>query len=328
MKLLARIALPVIFLAVLIALIYRAKSKHEPEFQGEPLSVWLVTLIHDTPRIDSNAVIALRTMGEPAVRHLTEMVENENSILTKLLLKRSHNSPFLAQFVHNKSWNRQLAAQALGEIGTNAAAAIHALEKMSRDSSKAVASAAIGALILIRNEPVENYVAAYLDYPNNRSNGAYGIRALMSLGPHAKVAVPVLLQQLNSTNSALRRSAITLLGYIGVECSQCVNALTNFLKDPDPMVRHSAVSSLALLGTLAKPAAAAVAELLDDPDALCQGEALFYFEMVLTPEEFAPYRAHVERLTNAPNETTAALAANLLREKARETPTERAPVKN
>lgn len=289
--------------------VYLATRDHEPSYSGKPLSVWLNQLDSKRPRLDHEAITALRAMGEPAIRRLIHTVESSDSDLTLTLSQL----PVMGDLWPARYWHRYLATTALGEIGANAATAIPTLEALRHQADPNLSRAASAALVLIRNDSIASIVADYADYANTNSSKAFGL--LLALGPHAREAVPVLLRELQSTNERIRLRASILLRGAAIESPEGVSIFTNLLSDANNSVRVQAIGGLANCGAMAKAAAPLVAKFLDDPDDAAQSSALVFLWTVLSPEELSPFRAKVETMTSSTNETTRIWAERLLRDK-------------
>jgi hypothetical protein len=312
-KRIALAIIAVVTVAICVALL--AKSEPEPEFGGQPLSYWIFQASAHAPRRNPEAIRALRTMGEPAVQRLTRIVEREDSALRLFIAKHGDKVPMLNENLPAKYWFRIFAAQALGAIGTNAASAIPALEKMAADNDRMLASAARTTLVLIKGEAIDSIIATYLNYADRtNSSNAYG--TLLSLGPYAEEAIPTLLVELESTNQIIQLKAMTLLENVGAESEHCVSVMTNLLSDPDYSMRYSAAQALANSGPLAKHATPLVVRLLDDPKAICRSSALMFLYSVVETNEFAPYQTAVQRMTNDPEESVRDAARFVLEKKA------------
>ena len=243
MKRPASIVLVSVAMVVLVVSYLLARHKPEPVFNGKPLSYWMFQSVADYPRRNKAANEALQKMGQPAVEALTEAVEREDSFLRKQIAKHDDLIPILNRNIPSKYWYRWLAAHALRGVGTNGASAIPALEKMSLDSDKILSSNARATLLLVKGEPIEKLVTDYQDR-SNRTNYAKAFGILLQLGPYAEAAIPILLAELQSTNSRIRSGAVTLLGSVGVESEVCVAAMTNLLNDPDSLIRSTAANAL------------------------------------------------------------------------------------
>lgn len=312
-KVIAVSVVAMVAVAVLVTLL--TKSEPEPEFKGRPLSYWLVHNFVNYPRRNPEAIHALREMGQPAVKRLTEMVEREDSFLRMQIVKHGDKLSVLNENLPIRYWERYYAALALGSIGTNAASAIPVLEKMAAGDDHDLARAGRAALVLVRNESIRELTAKYLDRSNATNFGdAYGI--ILQLGPYAEEAIPVLLKEMQSTNNRTRLMAMTLLENVCVESELCVPVMTNLLSDSNPLIRCSAADALANSGRLAKDAAPLVVRLLDDQDYLCRCSALGFLYSVASSNEFAPYQARISLMTNDSNELVRDWAKKVLREKA------------
>lgn len=311
-KIIAVTVAALVTVAILATLL--TKPEPEPEFGGRTLSYWVIQNIADHPRRNPEAIHALRAMGQPAVRRLTDLVEKKDSFLREQIAKHGDKLPMLNENLPSKYWDRYLATHALGAIGTNATSSLPALEKMSADPNKTLARAARSAITLVKGEPMEKLLADYLNYSDKtNSSRAFGI--LMELGPHAEGVIPALLAELQSTNSRIRTRALQTLVSVGAESKSCVSVMTNLLEDGDSTIRYSAVDALANSGPLAKGATPLVVRLLDDQDDLCRSSALMFLYSVVASNEFAPYQTRVQQMTNDPNETVRGMAEVVLREK-------------
>jgi HEAT repeat protein len=314
MKAPMRIGLAIGLSIVLTLAVLFLPPKPEPKHGGRPLNDWLTQLVSTYPRMDPDAVQALNAMGEAAVRLLIPTAENDDSPLKKKILAHADRFPLLEDVLPSKFWGRYIAVKALGEMGTNATPAIPTLKKLERGDDPMLASAARAALVLIQNQSIEAIATDYFDYqtPTNSSN-AFGL--LLELGPHAKSAVPRVLEELQSTNGRVRIGAALVLRHIGVESPECVPVFTNLLSDPDRLMRIAGIDGLANCGPMATSAAPAVVELLEDPESLCRSSALIYLLRVIPPQAFAPYRLMVQGATNDPDQMVRLLAGRVLQEK-------------
>ncbi len=76
-------------------------------------------------------------------------------------------------------------------------------------------------------------------------------------------AVPGLVDALRSTDSEMRRRAVTTLGRIGPDAAGAVPALVALLNDPDPRVSLAAARALGQIGPHAAPAVPALIQRLE-----------------------------------------------------------------
>lgn len=284
-------------------------SRDEPKYGGKNITEWLPELFFKNyPQRDPEALHALQAMGQPAVLYLAKIAETDDSAITAKSLQYASRFPAIEQFVPTKYWWRYLAAKALGELATNASAAVPALEKMARHSDPNLSRVAAASLVLVRDQPIEELIAAY-----STNSRAYGI--LMELGPHAKLAMPTLINELESTNSRVRIRAVIALKAVGKESPECVSVFTHLLSDTNDLVRSQAIDGLTACGDMAKSATPAVVRLLDDPSDSCQMNALMFLYQTASPMEFAPYQSKVQSLTASTNELTRMWAETVLAEK-------------
>ena len=317
MRISARIGLATFVLFAAAVAVFKFTRIPQPEHNKKSVTAWMLELFSTYPRRNAEAIQALRAMGDPAVRQLAEIVEREDSALSKKLLKHADRIPVIAEVIPNKYWYRTMAAMALGELGTNASAAIPALKKMSNDADPNLARVAAAALALVQNESIGKFISVSLDYESTNSVKAYGL--ILSLGPHAKAGIPAYLKEVESTNNRIRVRALTVLDRICTESPECVPVFTNLLTDPDGLIRTLAIDGLSSCGEMAISSAPTVAELvLNDPNAACRSSALIFFQRlqrIVPASEFEPFVGVVRRATNDVDEVARGLAWQILNEK-------------
>lgn len=263
--------------------------------------------------MDAEAVEALNAMGEPAVRSLVIAAEREDSALKTKLLQHSDTFPIIGELFETKYWDRYIALIALGEMGTNASTAIPLLKRIESCDEPMLAKAATVALVLIERRSIETIAADCFNYESTNCSKASGL--LRQLGPHAEVAIPKAIEELNSSNERVRLHSAILLQYIGINSPICVPVFTNMLNDTNHLIRTYGLNGLANCGRMGLSAAPLVETLLDDANSTCRSAALLYFLRVIPDNEFEPYRQAVVRATNDINETVRILAEKVLREK-------------
>jgi len=303
-----------IALLLVTAVVFKITRSPQADHNKKSVTDWMIELLSTDSWRDAEAMQALRAMGEPAIRQLAEIVEREDSALSKKLLKHADRIPAIAEVVPSKYWYRYMAAMALGELGTNASSAVPALRKMSNDSDRNLARVAAAALVLVQNEPIEKIISASLEYDSTNVSKAYGL--ILSLGPHAKEGIPAYLKELESTNSQIRLRALTILEHICTESPECVPVFTKLLTDPNGLIRTLAIHGLSNCGEMAKSSASAVAELvLKDPTASCRSGALIFLKRVVPASEFEPFASLVRRATNDVEQVVRDLAWRILNEK-------------
>jgi len=133
------------------------------------------------------------------------------------------------------------------------------------------------ALILgrIRHAPSVQHLADHLNDPEHEVRTA-AERALTDMGG---VAVPALLNRLNDSNPAIRRTAAAVLGEIGDP--RAVKPLLGTLSDDDIGVRQSTAEALGALK--AEVAIPFLVKLLDDNVPVVRSSALTGLDRMGTP---------------------------------------------
>lgn len=124
---------------------------------------------------------------------------------------------------------RRTAAKELGELGSEARAAVPELSKALRDRD-----------LFVRR---------------------FAAEALGQIGPDAKAAVPALAMAMNDERKEVQLAAVEALGKLGPDS---IAALTSALKDTnkDPTVRKKAAQALGKAGLRARSAVPALADVL------------------------------------------------------------------
>ena len=144
---------------------------------------------------------------------------------------------------------RWRAAEALGKLGPDAAAAVPALVD-ALDRSDMLAQEAAKALGRMGGaaRPAVSALASALtrDDVYLRREAA---KALVKLGPDAEEAVPVLVEALRDKDRTVRAESCKVLGRIGPAARSAVPALKALLRDPDDLVRVQADEALRRIGS-------------------------------------------------------------------------------
>ena len=121
------------------------------------------------------------------------------------------------------------------------------------------------ALMKIKQEPPDALIEKLKDtrdweawYQNAITVGQFGYRA--------EPAIPILLEALQHTNSAIEVHALVALGMIGRQPDRCIPAILPFMTSPSLDYRQKAILALRLFGTNAFRARTAIKSALADPD--------------------------------------------------------------
>jgi HEAT repeat protein len=234
------IAVAVLLVAITGVVGRQLLRSREPVYQGKRLSGWLMQYMANhwvagqNSELDKQAQSAIQQIGTNAIPALLRMLRAKDSALKANIMglvarRRIIKIPFMSA----RSWNWAATAgfEVLG----------------------AKAQSAVPALVRITNLNIS---------PTSKASA---IRALGSIGPPAKEAVPSLLQWTTDANYDVRFSSIYALAQIGAEPERVVPVLIRALKEPDIDVQTKAVSALEHFGLDAKPAVPALLELLSRP---------------------------------------------------------------
>jgi HEAT repeat protein len=153
------------------------------------------------------------------------------------------------------------AAQALHDLGPDAAGAVDALiEIINRDDDRN-RMPAVFALIGIGPKAAKA-VPVLIEATRHKTDfhtQYQACRALGAIGPQAKSAVPALIELFNHGAPSVRSHAALALGGIGPEIGgEAIERLITALGDRNQVVRQRAVLALGMLGPAAKSALPAI----------------------------------------------------------------------
>ncbi len=135
---------------------------------------------------------------------------------------------------------RQAAGRALGRMGDGARPALASLETALDDSELTVQLAAAWALVKL--DPGARKYVPVLSATMQAGEGGT-ILAVGNLGPEAEWAVPILAKLLQDKRAGVRRLAAEALGKIGPQ-GDATAALEQATRDADDQVRAAAESAL------------------------------------------------------------------------------------
>jgi HEAT repeat protein len=212
-----------------IGTVVLVKHFSEPSFEGRTLTDWIQHGGYDDENRDLAGV--LRVMGPKVIPFLLEDLFATDSKF-KLLLAELESKQSIVELPF--TWASQRRANA--QIGLEA----------------------------LRGEPqLETLVPSILQRLKTAPDIQFRcdlIRALASIGPQAKEAIPFLLTSLKDTDGDIRLASAFALGNIGGNPERVVPALLATLHDPNHYVRNVTINMLARLGVAAKPAIPALLE--------------------------------------------------------------------
>jgi hypothetical protein len=270
-------------LAIVIGLLILPSREHEPEYQGQPLSHWV--LLSQRAIQSDEADKAISEIGTNALPLLLKWIRYELPAWRGELAKDNH--PILQRFVRPfVTTKREVLADAslfsFRILGTNAANAIPELAGLMQNASAPqTAFRAMGALSQIGTNGLPALISAIQDsqYPfrvwavttiafmqaspasasvttpllieclSDTTNPRIPLVAALGLGRDKyapQLAIPALTRCLATTGASeqLRCAAAQALARFGTQATNALPALTNALTDSSLMVRYAATNAI------------------------------------------------------------------------------------
>jgi HEAT repeat protein len=170
---------------------------------------------------------------------------------------------------------RLAAIAALGEMGSDADAAVPTLAKFLRDPKREIRLKAVDALASLGSSAkaaVPELTAALKDSDEALRLGA--ANTLGKIGIEAKSAVPALVEALEDTSNIVRLKVTNALANMGLEAESAVPALIEAMSDPDQEVQMGAIGALGRIGVQAKPAIPELTRALTNPNSRTRVSAM------------------------------------------------------
>jgi len=166
---------------------------------------------------------------------------------------------------------RREAFRVVGRQGQRAKDELPSLsDAMANNTGSVRVEAALALWRVARIKSVVPSLVQILDDRNAHSaTRARAARALKSIGPDAKDAIPALVNALSFANQDLREAVIEALGAIGPDAKEAVPILLNIFarKDlPDRLGHDLDLDAGDALARIGKPAVSAMIEALQSPD--------------------------------------------------------------
>jgi HEAT repeat protein len=223
-----------------------------------------------------NAALALRWVGEAATPFLVEAVGDKRprvrlfcaDTLNRITPRyAAQTSPVLIALLdHPEDEIRLIAAEALGDLTSNASGAVPALTKLldhPKTEARVIAIKTLGAIGQPANAAVPG-LTALLAANQKTIVRVEAARALESIGVNHALWMPAVVQMLQpSHEEQLAAVAELVLGRIG---TPAVPLLVEALKDAGPAVRASAAEALSIAGPSAIRAVPDLISMLNDAD--------------------------------------------------------------
>jgi HEAT repeat protein len=119
---------------------------------------------------------------------------------------------------------------------------------------------------IAKGKPLSYWIAVLKQERGNPFQKVWAERAIASLGPRAKDAVPRLLRELDTAEGGARASILSTLGKIGSVASSATPRLLRALTDPSDYIRSEAAEALGSIGAEPETTIPALIALLDDKD--------------------------------------------------------------
>jgi HEAT repeat protein len=232
------------------------------------------------PEVGRHAAVALSKMGDTrAVPFLKECLARGDThrqvmeAIKRLGPAAADTLPLLRQVLLQETGNtRVLAAHALALLGEEGQGAVlEVADVLSDPSTGAGAGWALMQWGPLACEAVPRIVDFLQDQGAESPAGLNAVKALGSMGLHARPALGVLERLLLNPSREIRVAAATALWNDTPRAAHAVPVLVEVLQETrgNPRASHACVSALAALeviGPAGRSAASLARELLDDPD--------------------------------------------------------------
>jgi len=232
-----RIALAVLFVAVVSGIVWQVLQPREPVYQGKPLSFWL---IYGKPQESEDAV---RQAGTNAIPTLLRMLRAKDSALkVKLMDLTSRQHIIKIHFTQALVLNIE-AVHGFAALGAKAQSAVPAvIEILNQDGSSYHSMYALSTIGPAAKEAIPALLKR-LDDPTTEYEYAV-FSTLRGIGAKSDEVVPVLIRQLASTNVAKQGRALARLSQFGSDAKSAVPKVLGFLDSPQLSLRWEATNCL------------------------------------------------------------------------------------
>ena len=259
-----RLAFALLLVTVLAVAGWFTFHSHEPEFEGEPLQVWLAKLYAGNdgqfPDPDAEATLAVRSIGTNAIPRLLEYLSASDPPVKREFarwVEKQDVIDFKFRWAEEDHGYAVAGFRALGELGTPA---IPTLVTLMNDTN--AGGAAVECLGMIGPSSARE-LRAGLTHTNADIRRAC-VWNLGVLGTNASLVVPALIARLQDSDSTVAMLAAMTLGQLRLAPSQVVPALTNMLNRSDWRVSRTAVAALGQFGSNALPALPALMQAFEN----------------------------------------------------------------
>jgi HEAT repeat protein len=264
-RLTPRVRKLLIFLALIGTTVVVWLCLREPGYQGKSASYWLEHAEDETST--QAAVTAFRVMGKPGILFLAKTIEANpflrvSSPFDRLAESRLPMPTFLRKALHSQSApinRRGNALRILQSLGPDAEAA---LPSLMREYNAMVNAGeiwpdqdiieALGAV----GDRKAKYIPDFIKALRNRREATAWVGAYLlgSIGPKAKAAVPVLLEQMPAGSWRLSNAVAEALWKIDRQTNLVLAAFTNELLTVPESLQGVPLGNLCEMGPAARPA--------------------------------------------------------------------------
>lgn len=230
-----RLLFMVAAITLLVVLMWRALPPPEPAYKGKSLSYWLVQRTDSDKQVERDAAaVAIRAIGTNAIPTLLQMMREKESPFKSRWLARRWYHFFSVIYFSEPAGILERAEEGFDVLGPSAASAVPELSKILDDNLSSECSSrtanALGNIGPDAGAAVPSLLRAAL-----KTNGTAHFEAFGALGKiHANPdsVVPVLLWVVSNT-PADRMYAIDALGQYRGDAKTAVPALVALLNDPN-----------------------------------------------------------------------------------------------
>ena len=247
-----------LLLTVAVLSVWLLVDAPEPEYLGHPISYWIEPWHHHASESAERESAAIAAMDERAVRWLARQLDWRPSLLVHAFAKTMNSviGDFMSD-TQTDSGRREAALTALTRLGPRARSAIPEIEAVSRTTvefhREQVRGMALGALIRIREEPLQPYIERLKTAKGE--DWAILTTALAAQGTNAVEAVPILTEALNQHPPTVWLApTIYALGSIHSHPELSIPTLIHCLEMTNAIEHQITIQALTRFGSDAKPA--------------------------------------------------------------------------
>lgn len=224
-------------------------------------------------------VKAAPSLGEKAVPKLRDLLKDKKGRIRKAAADALGNIgadaasalPDLAVAVMDKEATvRASVCVAIGKMGPRSKKVFSQLAMALADADETVQQVALEALDKLELGK-DDLPVLRMALKNERAAArAYAANALEAIGRDAESAIPDLIEGLKDGDKGVRGAAASALGAIGTNSRKVIPPLVELMQDREPLVRRRTVLALAKLSPLEGTGTALIQALRDDDAAVVQ----------------------------------------------------------